>query len=210
MPNTRKKTVQEIVELIHAMDLGPIKFKLMDAEEGCGWSREYADRMETEYKRFLVLSVKHPDELISPSKEVDKFWHGHILDTLKYAEDCDHVFGYFVHHFPYVGLRGEEDAAKRAAGALTMRRLYQQEFGGTLSGASETASYCGIAAASYCGIANAKADAVTEQASYCGIAAASYCGIACGEAKSAVDQSGYCGIANNILDVTNRPALPRA
>jgi hypothetical protein len=213
MPNMRKKSIHEVVEAICKMDLDPIKFKLMNAEEGYGWSREYADRMETEYKRFLVLSTKYPEESISPSKEVDKFWHGHILDTLKYAEDCDNVFGYFVHHFPYVGLRGKEDAANREASVVTTQRLYREEFGDAQLGSGTSASYCGIASAttqaaadqhSYCGIASATTQTAADQHSYCGIAGArtqtaadrhSYCGIASARTQTAADQHSYCGIA---------------
>src|SRR6266849_4883328 len=105
------------------------KIKLMDPEEGQGWSREYVNQMAIEYKRFLTLSVKYSEETIAPSKDVDKFWHGHILDTMKYAEDCQNVFGYFLHHFPYFGMRGEEDAANLAEAGRTTKRLYEQEFG---------------------------------------------------------------------------------
>jgi len=130
--NRTSKTVIEVVAAIQMLDLDPIKLKLMDPEEGQGWSREYVDRMEVAYKRFLTLLVKFPDETIAPTKDVDKFWHGHILDTLKYAEDCQKVFGYFLHHFPYFGMRGEEDAANLRAAAERMHAIYKQEFGEAL------------------------------------------------------------------------------
>lgn len=126
------KPVAHTVAAIQALDLDPIKLKLMDAEEGQGWSREYADRMEVAYKRFLTLLVKFPDETIAPTKDVDKFWHGHILDTLKYAEDCENMFGYFLHHFPYFGMRGEQDAAELRAASERMHAIYEREFGEAL------------------------------------------------------------------------------
>ena len=122
------KPVEKVVQAIQALDLDPIKVKLMDAEEGQGWSREYTDRMELAYKRFLTLLVKYPHETIAPTKDVDKFWHGHILDTMKYAEDCEQTFGYFLHHFPYFGMRGEDDSADLRAAAERMNALYDQEF----------------------------------------------------------------------------------
>ena len=125
------KPVEQTVAAIQALDLDPIKVKLMDPEEGQGWSREYVDQMAIAYKRFLTLSVKYPEETIAPSKDVDKFWHGHILDTMKYAEDCQNVFGYFLHHFPYFGMRGEADAANLAEAGRTTKRLYEHEFGKT-------------------------------------------------------------------------------
>ena len=126
------KPVEQVVAAIQALDLDPIKLKLMDPEEGQGWSREYVERMETAYKRFLILMVKYPQETIAPTKDVDKFWHGHILDTMKYAEDCENVFGYFLHHFPYFGMRGEADAADLRAAAEQMHVIYEREFGEAL------------------------------------------------------------------------------
>jgi len=123
------KSAEQVVAAIQSLDLDPIKLKLMDAEEGQGWSRAYADRMEIAYKRFLTLLIKYPQETIAPSKDVDKFWHGHILDTLKYAEDCERVFGCFLHHFPYFGMRGAADAADLRAAAANMNALYEREFG---------------------------------------------------------------------------------
>jgi hypothetical protein len=33
---------------------------------------------------------------------LDDLWHEHILDTQKYKEDCESVFGKFIHHNPHV------------------------------------------------------------------------------------------------------------
>src|ERR1700704_1202647 len=123
------RPVEQVIAAIEALDLDPIKLKLMDPEEGQGWSREYVERMEVAYKRFLTLLTTHPEETLAAGKDVDKFWHGHILDTLKYAEDCDKVFGCFLHHFPYFGMRGEEDAAALNDAGKQMQHLYKQEFG---------------------------------------------------------------------------------
>ena len=35
------RPTEQVVAAIQALDLDPIKFKLMDHEEGQGWSREY-------------------------------------------------------------------------------------------------------------------------------------------------------------------------
>jgi hypothetical protein len=70
--------------------------------------------------------------------EVDTFWHYHILDTLKYAEDCQAVFGYFLHHFPYMGLRGEDDLVAHERVGERMRTLYEDTFGEAYPFASAT------------------------------------------------------------------------
>lgn len=60
---------------------------------------------------------------------IDDFWHLHILDTQKYAEDCQVIFGYFLHHFPYFGMRGEEDAKNLSDSWEETCNLYQNRFG---------------------------------------------------------------------------------
>lgn len=121
------KDCREIVEL----DLDPIKVKLMHKESGEGWTLEQANVVEAEYRRYLYLMKAFPNEAFAPGREVDTFWHYHILDTIKYAADCKEVFGYFVHHFPYIGLRGEEDMAAHQRLGERMRTIYEAAFGET-------------------------------------------------------------------------------
>ncbi|MYM24772.1 glycine-rich domain-containing protein-like [Duganella sp. FT135W] len=114
---------------IAALDLEPIKVKLMHAESGEGWTLERANAVEFEYRRFLILMKKFPNEQTAPLVDVDTFWHYHILDTMKYAADCDAVFGHFLHHFPYIGLRGEDDEAAHIRVGQRMKELYEDTFG---------------------------------------------------------------------------------
>jgi hypothetical protein len=110
------------------LDLDPIKVKLMHKESGEGWTLEYANKVETEYRRHLYLMKMFPGET-APVVDVDTFWHYHILDTMKYAADCDAVFGYFLHHFPYIGMRGEVDAAALQQMGVRAQQLYEETFG---------------------------------------------------------------------------------
>jgi hypothetical protein len=234
MSKQSKRSVEQVVAAISALDLEPIKFKLMDAEEGEGWSREIADRLEVEYKRFLTLHAKHPETTIVPSKEIDKFWHGHILDTMKYAEDCDVTFGYFLHHFPYLGLRGEEDAAQQQLADQETQRLYEQEFGEGMH--AQDAAFCSLAAkndAAFCSLAASKKAAFCSlaakpQAAFCSLAAkkAAFCSLAakpraafCSLAArpqaafcslAAKPKAAFCSLAAKGADLVTRPALALA
>ena len=114
---------------IAELDLDPIKVKLMHKESGEGWSLEKANAVEFEYRRFLQLMKMYPAEQTAPLFDVDTFWHYHILDTMKYAADCEKVFGYFLHHFPYIGLRGEDDEAAHQHAGSRMQELYEATFG---------------------------------------------------------------------------------
>lgn len=88
----------QTISAIAALDLTPIKFKATRQEDGYGWTPEHADRIALAYKRYLTLHAKYPDLMLAPDQEVDHFWHLHILDTRKYAADCEAIFGYFLHH----------------------------------------------------------------------------------------------------------------
>ena len=115
--------------ILSDLDLEPIIIKAMDMEEGHGWSFGLACRVAEEYRKFLVLCLEHPDEPVVPSNLVDDFWHLHILDTQKYMEDCHQYLGYLLHHFPYFGMRGEEDARNlRQAWEQTLT-FYESTFG---------------------------------------------------------------------------------
>ena len=114
---------------IDALDLSMIKRKLQDPEEGLGWSSEECDAIEVEYKRYLALKRTYRDHEIVPNQLVDKFWHYHILDTVKYAEDCQTIFGYFLHHYPYFGMNGPEDEQALQDAFDETTELYEAHFG---------------------------------------------------------------------------------
>jgi hypothetical protein len=119
---------------IEATDFGMIKLKLQDREEGQGWTNEQCDEAEIEYKKFLALKRTYHEKEIVPNRMVDIFWHQHILDTMKYAEDCENLFGYFVHHFPYFGMNGEEDANNLVNAFEETKELYSKHFGKSYTG----------------------------------------------------------------------------
>jgi hypothetical protein len=115
--------------LADLLDLSNVRMKLADVEEGPGLIADQIDLMETEYRKFLALQLMYPGTDIVPCEIVDEMWHRHILDTAAYREDCDAIFGQFLDHFPYFGMRGEADAqALNYAYADTLGR-YEDAFG---------------------------------------------------------------------------------
>jgi hypothetical protein len=180
MNNLSKKTLQHTIAAIEALDLELIKFKATRREDGYGWSPDYADKMELAYKRYLILHAKYPEMTLAPDQDTDRFWHMHILDTRKYAADCEASFGHFVHHFPYLGLRGEGDARALQSAFASMQALYAREFGEPMPGrtADTSAAWCGAetrgkARAAWCGAET------TAKAAWCGAEStskAAWCG----------------------------------
>lgn len=120
---------ERLREQIDAIDLSMVKLKLMDEEEGQGWSKEHVDHVEKRYRRYLMMLRLSPFGDAVPTRDIDLFWHQHILDTRAYANDCERVFGEFIHHFPYFGMRGEEDAANLNSSFEATKELYFQLFG---------------------------------------------------------------------------------
>jgi hypothetical protein len=125
------KPAAQVFSAIQALDLESVKSRVMDAELGEGWTQEYADSVEAAYKTYLTMLVKYPDdsEAIMLSTDVDEFWHTHILQTAKYMQDCEQVFGFYLHHNPHVGERTAADLEQREAFAARTQELYLREFG---------------------------------------------------------------------------------
>ena len=204
-------------EAIAALDLNPIKVKLMHKQSGEGWSLEKANAMETEYRRFLYLMKAFPNDETVPQVDVDTFWHYHILDTMKYAQDCEQVFGYFLHHYPYIGLRGEDDVVVQQQAGDRMRELYESTFGEAYfrfeAEAEAEAAWCGrapagvlesAAEAAWCGRAPASADAAMAKTAWCGRAPikpiadavqTAWCGRAPAKAGTLANDTAWCGRA---------------
>lgn len=124
-------------ENIMSLDLSMIKLKLEDKEEGQGWEAEFCNEAEIEYKRFLILKWENPNADIVPNGVIDKFWHQHILDTEKYAQDCNRLFGKFIHHYPYFGMNGEKDAKDLKDAFEYTKELYKKKFGENYIGAAK-------------------------------------------------------------------------
>jgi hypothetical protein len=125
----------DLFKAVMELNLDPIKKKLMHLESGEGWSLEKANAVEKEYRRFLCLMKLYPEENIAPLADIDTFWHYHILDTMKYAADCERVFGYFLHHCPHLGLdRTESEEHERLESGKRMQELYEATFGDAYPG----------------------------------------------------------------------------
>lgn len=94
------------------------------------WDPEVAEIFVGYYRNFLWLMRKHGrDHVLAPSIEIDEIWHHHILDTYKYHEDCIAIFGTYLHHYPYYGMRGEADYNALNNSFQKTQDLHQHEFG---------------------------------------------------------------------------------
>ncbi|NJL97109.1 hypothetical protein HC766_02445 [Candidatus Gracilibacteria bacterium] len=93
------------------------------------WTLEKCDEVENLLKMYLKLAYLYPESGVVPTEEIDGMWHAWILDTTKYMSDCDQIFGYYLHHYPYLGLRGSDDEIALEKSFEQTRALFEEHFG---------------------------------------------------------------------------------
>lgn len=128
-PNLADPQHVALWQRIKALDLEPIKYKLVRENL---WPASLADAVGERYRAFLFVVGAFPDRVHVPTRLTDEMWHVHILDTFKYAEDCAAVFGRFLHHFPYLGTRGEDDEVLLEQEFGRSKELLKEVFGGAV------------------------------------------------------------------------------
>ena len=64
-----------------------------------GWTKAFALRAISEYKKFVYLAVT-ADFSVTPSKIIDQVWHEHLLFTKGYRDFCNDIIGYQLDHSP--------------------------------------------------------------------------------------------------------------
>lgn len=90
------------------------------------WTLSDAEHCCQLYKNFLFLLKKHLPVSLVPTREIDEFWHNHILYTKNYSRDCERIFGHYLHHEP---ASPTENAEELVSNFQLTKQLYLQEFG---------------------------------------------------------------------------------
>lgn len=114
---------------IYSIDFSLIIDKMVKYDT---WLPEDVEKTCQLYRNFLWLKKKYEstDIKIPPSKDVDDFWHYHILDTEKYRMDCQNIFGYYLHHHPtYPGPEGDAKLKRLGVAFEKLQQIHLQEFG---------------------------------------------------------------------------------
>lgn len=144
-------TLEAALARVEQLDLGPIRYKLVLDSDASPWTLERANAVEKQYRAYLALTLAFPERSLAPSKEIDAFWHQHILDTEKYAQDCELICGRFLHHFPYFGIRGDDDAQSLERSFGETKALLIEHFGIDISKSADcTQGSCGTSCGKSC------------------------------------------------------------
>jgi hypothetical protein len=130
------EAVTAALRAVSQIDLSPINEKLQ-YDNPVLWSDETIAQTEVDYRRFLALNLLYPSKTLVVNKNLDDYWHQHILDTHKYAADCDKLFGSFLHHYPYFGMKDDEDGERLLEAFAVTQQLWEEAFGVSLAGESK-------------------------------------------------------------------------
>lgn len=120
--------VTAALDKVRQIDLSPIN-QLLRYENPERWDDETLATTEANYRRLLALNLLFPGETLVVNKILDDYWHAHILDTRKYAADCELIFGFFLHHYPYFGMNGEDERQRQREGFSLTQQLWEESFG---------------------------------------------------------------------------------
>ena len=134
---------------VDLIDLSKVHLNLMDQVEGPGWSAARCRDVEYRYRVFLMGHLLYPELSFAPDKEVDVFWHYHILDTRAYIADCKDLFDEYLHHNPYLGMEGHESTRELARAWALTQELYESVAADVLV----SAAFCGMGKPAFCGTA---------------------------------------------------------
>lgn len=129
--------IQSFRNKLKQLDLKSIAYQLINSSDE-KWTFEQTNQAINRYSMFLCLIYLYPNRKLVPTQEIDKVWHHHILDTMKYTQDCEMLFGRFIHHFPYFGKRGKADRNNLYKAFAETERLFQKHFGINLTVGQES------------------------------------------------------------------------
>ena len=62
------------------------------------WSPERTQAALGNYRKFLLLAAKNPGRPIAPTRDIDQFWHLHMLHPQAYYDDCQRLLGKILDH----------------------------------------------------------------------------------------------------------------
>lgn len=131
--DTATRTLPESIEGLDLSDLGRklLQDDAFEAQRRNGeqlWDEERVARALHEYKQFLALMHWYPDAVLIPSEDIDDVWHTHVLNTARYQQDCEAIFGSFQHHAPSSG-DSEEVLDEHTNDRDETLQLFEEAFG---------------------------------------------------------------------------------
>jgi hypothetical protein len=126
LPNLTTNQVNAASAKVDSLDLTNVR---LYCQQQHGWDSTYASEVEEGYRRYLSLHLLFPETRFVATKDVDLFWHTHILHTRQYEADSEAVFGKMFHHDPVL-VSETADLRPYADDFSKMLNVMQSVFGG--------------------------------------------------------------------------------
>ena len=119
--------LQEAKAYLESIDFSPIIERIKKEKK---WHSKKIVKAVEEYKKFLLLQKKYDGkQMLVPSLRIDEIWHAHILFTKQYHEDCQKLFGKYMHHQPETQFgRYQLSKNENEKAADETERVYLQEY----------------------------------------------------------------------------------
>jgi hypothetical protein len=115
---------------LNKLDLHPVAKKLIFCDNATGRTLQQTEYAISLYKMFLCLHFLFPDIELVPTKEIDEVWHTHILlNTYKYIQDCQDLYGYIFHHYSPVNETLEFKYQHYKKAIVITKYLFEKLFG---------------------------------------------------------------------------------
>lgn len=92
------------------------------------WSNEQRHHSLGRYERWLRLKQMHPTYRMAPTRDIDFFWHLHMLAPVAYHRDCMANFGRILDHDGGFG-KGEGEDDKLREVFIATGTLWEQTYG---------------------------------------------------------------------------------
>lgn len=92
------------------------------------WTREARERSLGRYQRWLGLVLRHPRARVAPTRDIDLFWHLHMLSPVAYVRDCMRMFGRVMDHDGGFG-KGEGELPQLQAVFTQTALWWESEYG---------------------------------------------------------------------------------
>ena len=74
---------------------------IQDVQTKQRWTDERTKTAELWYYRFLELAFERDRKPVyAMARDADTVWHGHMLNSRRYREYCEDVFGGYLDHIP--------------------------------------------------------------------------------------------------------------
>lgn len=91
------------------------------------WSREQREESLRRYRLWLALKQRHPGARLAPTRDIDLFWHLHMLSPVAYYRDCIRLFGKLLDHDGGFG-KGEGELPELRAVFTRTAQLWEDAY----------------------------------------------------------------------------------